>query len=51
MSLYVVSFKEIDKSKLSVVGGKGANLGELSKIDGIRVPDGTCIKVQQKRIS
>lgn len=46
MSLYVLSFKEIDKSKLSVVGGKGANLGELSKIDGIRVPDGFCITTE-----
>jgi len=26
-----------------VVGGKGANLGELSKIEGIRVPDGFCM--------
>ncbi len=35
----MLSFKEIDKLKLSVVGGKGANLGELSKIDRIRVPE------------
>src|SRR5205814_520788 len=37
--------------KLMVVGGKGANLGELSKIEGIRVPDGFCISTEAfKRI-
>lgn len=51
MSSYVLGFKEIDKSKLPVVGGKGANLGELSKIEGIRVPDGFCITTEAyKRI-
>src|SRR5258707_639642 len=34
-----------------VVGGKGANLGELSKIEGIRVPDGFFISTEAfKRI-
>src|SRR5437868_8684288 len=42
MSPYVLGFHDIDKAKLMVVGGKGANLGELSKIEGIRVPDGFC---------
>ncbi|WXA89822.1 phosphoenolpyruvate synthase [Pendulispora rubella] len=32
-----------------VVGGKGANLGELSKIEGIRVPDGFCISTEAFR--
>lgn len=51
MSLYVLGFQEIDKSKLPVVGGKGANLGELSKIKGIAVPDGFCITTEAyKRI-
>lgn len=51
MSSYVLSFQEIDKTKLSMVGGKGANLGELSKIDGILVPDGFCISTEAfKRI-
>jgi phosphoenolpyruvate synthase/pyruvate phosphate dikinase len=40
---YVLSFGEIDKTKLAIVGGKGANLGELSRIDGVRVPDGFCV--------
>ncbi len=43
MSSYVIGFQEIDKTKISVVGGKGANLGELSRIEGILVPDGFCI--------
>lgn len=51
MSAYVLGFQNIDKTKLMVVGGKGANLGELSRIDGIRVPDGFCISTEAfKRI-
>src|SRR5688572_9629348 len=51
MSSYVLSFQEIDKTKIMVVGGKGANLGELSRIEGIRVPDGFCISTEAfKRI-
>ncbi len=51
MSSYVLGFQDIDKTKLMVVGGKGANLGELSKIEGIRVPDGFCISTEAfKRI-
>jgi phosphoenolpyruvate synthase/pyruvate phosphate dikinase len=43
MNAYVLGLQDIDQTKLSVVGGKGANLGELNKIEGIRVPDGFCI--------
>ena len=51
MSSFVLGFCDIDKTKLMVVGGKGANLGELSKIEGIRVPDGFCISTEAfKRI-
>jgi pyruvate,water dikinase len=35
MNSYAVGFSEIDKTKLALVGGKGANLGELSRIEGI----------------
>ncbi|MBO9129392.1 phosphoenolpyruvate synthase [Bacillus sp. 165] len=38
----VLFFNQIDRSSLSVVGGKGANLGELSKA-GFPVPGGFCI--------
>ncbi|MBP1755609.1 MAG: phosphoenolpyruvate synthase/pyruvate phosphate dikinase [Firmicutes bacterium] len=43
MSSYVIGFQNIDKTRIEVVGGKGANLGELSKISGIHVPNGFCI--------
>ncbi|HEY7415099.1 MAG TPA: PEP/pyruvate-binding domain-containing protein, partial [Ktedonobacteraceae bacterium] len=46
MSSYVLGFQDIDTTKLMVVGGKGANLGELSKIEGIRVPNGFCISTE-----
>src|SRR3954466_15599653 len=49
MSSYVLGFQEIDKTKLMVVGGKGANLGELSRIEGIRVPDGFCVSTEAFR--
>ncbi len=42
-SEYSLQFKEIDKSKINIVGGKGANLGELARIENIRVPDGFCV--------
>ena len=40
MGCYVLEFQEIDQTQVAVVGGKGARLGELSRIEGIRVPDG-----------
>ena len=43
MGRYVVGFEEIDEAQVALVGGKGANLGELSRIDGIRVPAGFCV--------
>src|SRR4030095_17141843 len=30
-------------TQVAVVGGKGANLGELSRIEGLRVPAGFCV--------
>lgn len=46
MKSYVLGFQEIDKDKLVLVGGKGANLGELSRIEGIRVPEGFCVTTE-----
>jgi len=40
---YVLGLQEIDQAQIAVVGGKGANLGELSRIHGIQVPDGFCV--------
>ncbi len=39
----VLGFQEIDRTQLAIVGGKGAHLGELSRIEGIRVPAGFCV--------
>ncbi|MFJ7930774.1 phosphoenolpyruvate synthase [Peribacillus sp. NPDC096448] len=46
MKPYVLEFREIDKTKLMVVGGKGMNLGECSRIDGILVPEGFCVTTE-----
>ena len=46
MSTYVLGFQEIDSVKSMLVGGKGANLGELSGVEGIRVPDGFCVTTE-----
>ena len=40
---YVLALEEIDKTQVALAGGKGANLGELSRIEGIRVPAGFCV--------
>ena len=40
---YVLAFQDIDKTHIATVGGKGANLGELSRISGLRVPVGFCV--------
>src|SRR5260221_11271653 len=43
MGSYVLSFQEIGQTQVAVVGGKGAHLGELSRIEGVRVPAGFCV--------
>ena len=43
MDRYVLDFQEIDRTQVTVVGGKGAHLGELSRIEGVRVPAGFCV--------
>jgi phosphoenolpyruvate synthase/pyruvate phosphate dikinase len=43
---YVLDFEDIDRSMLMIAGGKGANLGELSRIKGILVPDGFCVATE-----
>ncbi|MFF0770788.1 rifamycin-inactivating phosphotransferase [Nonomuraea wenchangensis] len=39
----MLGFAQIDSTNLADVGGKGVGLGELSRIDGVRVPDGFCV--------
>jgi phosphoenolpyruvate synthase/pyruvate phosphate dikinase len=40
---YVLGLDEIDQTQSPLVGGKGANLGELLRIEGVRVPAGFCV--------
>jgi rifampicin phosphotransferase len=42
MKKYILHFNEIDKSSLPYVGGKGANLGEMTKAE-FPVPQGFCV--------
>ena len=46
MNSYVLGFQEIDKTKLAMTGGKGANLGELSGLKGIQLPEGFCVTTE-----
>ena len=46
---FVVDLHELDRTQVALVGGKGAQLGELSRIDGIRVPDGFCVTTEAFR--
>ena len=46
---YVLGLQAIDETQVALVGGKGAHLGELSRIDGIRVPPGFCVTTEAFR--
>lgn len=48
MEKYVLYFHEIDKSHLPYVGGKGANLGEMT-LAGFPVPQGFCVTTRAYR--
>jgi phosphoenolpyruvate synthase/pyruvate phosphate dikinase len=39
----VLDLQDVGDTQVAVVGGKGAHLGELSRIEGIRVPAGFCV--------
>ena len=43
MGSYLLDLREIDQTQVAIVGGKGAHLGELLRIEGIRVPAGFCV--------
>lgn len=49
MSNYVLGLDEIDKTREREVGGKGANLGELCRMEGIQVPAGFCLTTRAYR--
>jgi pyruvate,water dikinase len=46
---YVLEFQEIDHTRVAVVGGKGARLGELSRTESICVPPGFCVTTDASR--
>jgi pyruvate,water dikinase len=46
MGSYVVGLEQVDRTQVPVVGGKGAHLGELLRIDGVAVPDGFCVTTE-----
>src|SRR5690349_17188019 len=43
MDRYVLGLEELDRTQVAVAGGKGAHLGELSRIEGVHVPAGFCV--------
>lgn len=45
----VMGLEEIDASSAGLVGGKGAHLGQLARIDGILVPGGFCVTTEAFR--
>ena len=45
MSVHVLKFNEIDREDIGLVGGKGANLGEMTRA-GFPVPNGFCVTAQ-----
>jgi pyruvate,water dikinase len=40
---YVLDLGEISKTQVELAGGKGAQLGELSRLSGVQVPAGFCV--------
>lgn len=42
----IVFLRDIDPAMRLLTGGKGSNLGELSRIEGIQVPNGFCISTE-----
>jgi phosphoenolpyruvate synthase/pyruvate phosphate dikinase len=49
MSRYVVGLEETDRTQVALVGGKGAHLGGLTSVEGIRVPAGFCVTTEPFR--
>jgi pyruvate,water dikinase len=46
---YVLDLGDIDATQLALVGGKGASLGELSRVEGVSVPPGFCVTAEAFR--
>lgn len=47
---YVWELHEADETRIGAVGGKGAHLGALTRIDGVRVPGGFCVTTDAFRL-
>ncbi|MFF2858769.1 rifamycin-inactivating phosphotransferase [Streptomyces rubiginosohelvolus] len=45
----VLGLGEVGEDQAGLVGGKGARLGALSRVDGVRVPDGFCVTTEAFR--
>ncbi len=46
MGPYVLDLQQIDPTRVGLVGGKAANLAELSRIPGVEVPPGYCVTTE-----
>jgi pyruvate,water dikinase len=51
MNAYILGFQEINKTipiaiGIAMVGGKGANLAKISRIEGVQVPGGFCVTTE-----
>ncbi|NUR72441.1 MAG: phosphoenolpyruvate synthase [Hamadaea sp.] len=46
---YVLDLQEVDEGQVALAGGKGAQLGGLSRVEGIRVPAGFCVTTEAFR--
>ncbi|GAA4692066.1 phosphoenolpyruvate synthase [Pseudonocardia yuanmonensis] len=45
----MLGFEQIDRRQIGLVGGKGAHLAELSRIEGVDVPPGFCVTTEAFR--
>jgi len=51
MPAWVLGLKEVEKTHFALVGGKGLNLGELTRLKGVQVPDGFCVTTEAYRLA
>ncbi len=49
MSSDILDLRDLDRTQVAIAGGKGANLGELTRIEGVRVPPGFCVTTRAFR--
>lgn len=47
--MLALAFADVGRDDVALVGGKGANLGELSRIEGVAVPNGFCVTTEAFR--